>query len=94
MRFSFTKFLHIVPDVYCAFTNLCVRGWLGGGGILYKCSAPGFCFFIAYHGDLSLPAELPHSFERLPIAAGKSSAGNSNAQPGLGATDRLNVKGV
>lgn len=91
-QLSLPFFLHIVPDIYSAFTNMYV--WLvrGGGAYYTNCTAPGFCCFAAYLGDLSIYLFLQSCSFLLKgclIAACKSSTGDYNVQPGLGATDRV-----
>ena len=76
--FSYMFFCRWFHTLYSAFAGLqaCRHGWVGAFS-----SAPGFCCFPACLGDLSISllADLPHSFERLPRTACKSSTGDSNA---------------
>lgn len=56
---------------YCSAHMLCISKHacvVGEDGAYYTdCSAPGFCCFTVYLRELSvsLPTELPHSFEKL-----------------------------
>lgn len=70
-------FWQMVPHIIVC---ICRHTGMGGWEMHYS-SAPGFCCFPACPGDLSISllADLPHSFERLPYTACKSSTGDSNA---------------
>ena len=76
IQFSLTCFFADGSTHYTLHLQACRHGWVGAFS-----SAPGFCCFPACLGDLSISllADLPHSFERLPRTACKSSTGDSNA---------------